>query len=296
MINENMDGILIEKTINLVESLDKYFDGLVNQSASTVEWSTLILAFIAALTSIISIYMNYKSVKKNRESNEKIAKEMQIEENKRTEATIDANLTASARIEWIQNVRKATAELITACYKYIRSETNSGKKEEEKEKKELQEKLDVVQEKINLLILYFGHDDDNFSEETIMADDLFNKKTNKGKNNKLVSYINKLHSGMSKYHANHSYIKIRSEDLNKCYSCSTYNSENSNITKEYNCTKDIEGTPFNEEDCKKHRYIIKEDIKRYKEIEDNILKLLQDLSEIMRVYLKIEWSRSKEGK
>ena len=48
----------------------------------------------------------------------------QDEENKRNESQIDANIVWSARVEWIQNVRRATADLLTAINNYIYSDEN----------------------------------------------------------------------------------------------------------------------------------------------------------------------------
>lgn len=283
VINTNIDDILIEKVISLVESIDKYVSGLANQPASTVEWITLILAIIASIASIISIRMNYKSDKKNRESSEEIAEKMRIAEDERNKAIIDANLTANARIEWIQNVRQATAELITACYKYIGSKLN-----------EQQEALEFAKEKKALFILYFGPDDD-FSEE-IIANNLFDKKTNKGKNNKLVSFVEELYPDMSKYHKNLSDIEYYKEKLRKCKKCLIYDEEKGEFMRTFDCPKDEYDTPLNEEDCTSHINELEENIRKHTEIKENTFEKLQKLSEIMRIYIKIEWNRAKKGK
>ncbi|MBU3227358.1 hypothetical protein [Clostridium algidicarnis] len=282
MINANID-ILIKKTGSLIESLDKHISGLANQPVSTVDWLTLVSAILAAIISGISIYMTFRSDKKNRESSERIAGQIQTAENKRAEAAIDANLTANARIEWIQNVRQATAELITACYKYIGAEPV-----------ERQEDWEAMQEKKALYVLYFGPDDDD-SKETL-ANDLFDKKTNKGKNNKFVSFVNSLYSDLSTYHQNHSLLKNYEKDINKCNLCYSHNEENYEVQEVYKCQKDEYGTLFNEEDCTEYITRLKEHIKNHMEIERKILTNLQDLSEFMRMYGKIEWNRAKEGK
>lgn len=282
MINASIDN-LIEKTEVLIESLDKYVSGLVNQPVSMVDWLTLVSAIFAAIISAVSIYMNFRSDKKNRESSERIAAQIQFAENKRAEAAIDANLTANARIEWIQNVRQATAELITACHKYIWSE-----------QAEEQENWKAVQEKKALFVLYFGPDEDSSIETS--ANDLLDKKTNKGKNNKLVLFINDLCLDLEKYHSSHLSIKSCNEELSKCNSCYIYNPENDEEEKAYNCIKDEYYTRYNEEDCKNKRTSLEEKAKHYKGIQQDILTNLQKLSEIMRIYGKIEWNRAKEGK
>lgn len=83
----------------------------------TIDFLTLFGAFAAVLVSAYSVHITKNT-----------AKQSEIEENKRAKAAIDANLTAAARIEWIQDVRQATVDLITACYKYI------GAKEDERQK------------------------------------------------------------------------------------------------------------------------------------------------------------------
>ena len=74
------------------------------------------------------------------------------------------------------------------------------------------------------------------------------------------------------------------------------NYEDYDMIKKYRCEKDEYGTPFNEEDCIKRQNKLRENIKEHEEFEQNILTKLQNLSEIMRIYGKIEWNRAKEGK
>lgn len=94
----------------------------------TAETATIIAAILAFIASVISsilsgysIHETKKGNKENIESNREISREVQVAENKRNESQIDANIVWNARVEWIQNVRRVTAEFITACYKYMRN-------------------------------------------------------------------------------------------------------------------------------------------------------------------------------
>ena len=97
--------------------------------------ATIIAAAIAAAVSLGSSVFAWcaanKSNKAAAQSNEvtnrtnrEIAVFEQDEENKRNESQIDANIVWSARVEWIQNVRRATADLLTAINNYIYSDEN----------------------------------------------------------------------------------------------------------------------------------------------------------------------------
>ncbi len=281
MIDTNIDT-LIERSSILIETLDKYVSGLTNQPISAVDWITLFSAISAALISGVSIIMTIRSDKKNRESNEKIAEQIQIEENKRAEASIDANLTANARIKWIQDVRHATAELIAACYKYIGSKPSEQQKDWE-----------AMQEKKALFVLYFGPDDDDDPYKTL-TDDLYDRETNKGKNDKLDLFIKNLISDLNQYHINHSFIEYYDKKRMECSICDAKNEESDEKVRA--CQKDEYGTPYELEDCIKEMDALNESLKEYRAFERKVLTSLQDLSEIMRIYIKIVWNRAKEGK
>jgi len=176
VISSNYDSLVQILSNLIMDTFNKCISEFLIQTVSLVDIATLVAAFIAATVSSISIIISYQISKENRESNERIA-----------EASIDANLTANARIQWIQNVRQATAELISASYKYLGSDP-----------KEQQKNWEIVQEKKALYVLYFGPDDDesedkleNNSEDELeknnesrekLLDNLLDKKTNKGKN------------------------------------------------------------------------------------------------------------------
>jgi len=108
--------------------------------------ATVIASGIAAITSIAATILAWRSLivtklgnEKNLAVNKEIANKVQEAENIRTEAQIDANITWNAGVEWIQNVRRVTAEFITACYKFIHS--NDFDKDEQNRN------LELIQEK-----------------------------------------------------------------------------------------------------------------------------------------------------
>ena len=274
----------LDKVGNLIDTLDNYISGLSNQPITFGEWWTLGVAGIAAAVSVISIFVTVSGNKKNIKSNEKIAERVEDGENKRLDAVISADIKAKARIEWIQNVRHAAAELISVSYKYIAAENN--------EYKEL--KLDLLEKKA-LFVLYFGPDEEAGSY--IAQVDLLDISTNKGKNNRLVDFVNTLVNETLEFHRNKDEIADCRKELNRCSGCYDMNDTQDDYEKvRYECVKDEYGTCFNEEDCREH-----ED--SYKQKENNALRRnetvnlkLQQLSEIMRIYGKIEWKRAKENK
>lgn len=278
--NDTTYETLIQKITSLIDTLENYVLGLTNHPISTIDILTLVAAILAVIASGISIYITYKVNKKNRQSNEKIANQIQVAEDKRAQAAIDANLTANARIEWIQNVRQATSDFITACYRFIDS-------------KEIDQQINLenVLKKKALLVLYFGPDN-NLSDE-ILAENLLDRQTNKGKNDNLVKYINDLFEIIKKYHPNISSIKTLIVEQSKCSECEHLKKHNGG--EKYNCEKE-ECTPFNEEDCAKTQKYYKEKLEESRSLVQSVNGDLQKLSEIMRIYLKIEWNRAKERK
>ena len=142
--------------------------------------ATIIAAVIAAVASLVSAGIalyNAKDSKKgaaqrdevNNRTNSEIAMFEQDAENKRNETQIDASVVWSARVEWIQNVRRETSDLLTAINNYIYSDENDVDL--------VKMNLMSVREKSNLLILYFGPD--KVENDKV---DLLNKGDNISKN------------------------------------------------------------------------------------------------------------------
>lgn len=194
---------------------------------------------------------------------------------------IDANITASARIEWIQNVRHATAELITAYWRVISS------KPDETEQNEL-----FAHEKTALLVLYFGPDNDSTAQATT---DLHDKKNNEGKNDLLVKFIEELHSDLRMYHKKQLERKNYRKVYSECMSCKNSESmESASIAA--HCAKDEYGTPFTTQECDEKISNASSQISQIDQFNRNLFSRISELSEIIRIYGKIEWNRAKGGK
>lgn len=243
----------------------------------TIEIGTIVAAVIAAICSIISTWCTWKGNKENISSNKELSKQVQDAENRRNEAQIDANIVWNARIEWIQNVRKITAEFITASYKYMHSDPDN--------KMEQNRNLELIQEKKSLLILCFGPDD--FNQDNHKAKDISDKTTNNAKNEMIINLINRLFNQLDGYFVCKSELKSAQLALSECSAC-----ENVEGEKRYNCLKN-EYDNFTEDDCKQAQSL-------YIESRDNCMSEIKDLfsnlnllTEAMRIYIKIEWNYTK---
>jgi len=253
--------------------------------------ATIIAAGIAAITSIAATILAWRSLiatkvgnEKNLAANKEIANKVQEAENIRTEAQIDANITWNARVEWIQNVRRVTAEFITVCYKFIHS--NDCDKDEQNRN------LELIQEKKSLLILYFGPD--GIEENKKKAQDVCDRSTNNAKNEMIVALINKLFDQLKAYFLNESEYKRYHTGLVDCIACE--NSENGKIIS---CEKDCyegEMIYFTEDDCKVFQEEYKKGEKSCVERRNDLFNNINLLTEVMRIYLKIEWNYTKNRK
>lgn len=253
--------------------------------------ATIIAAGIAAITSIAATILAWRSLivtkignEKNLAANKEIANKVQEAENTRTEAQIDANITWNARVEWIQNVRRITAELITACYKFIHS-SDSDQYEQNRN-------LELIQEKKLLLILYFGPD--GIEENKSKAQDVCDRSTNNAKNEMIVTLINKLFGQLEAYFTNENLYKRYHKALVDCMAC-----ENSENGKVISCEIDrfeSEIIYFTEDDCKAFQKEYKKEEKTCFERRIDLFNNINLLTEAMRIYLKIEWNYTKSRK
>lgn len=203
-----------------------------------------------------------------------------INQKKENKKNLDANITCNARIEWIQNVRRVTAEFITAAYKYMGSVGEDEKKIN----------FNLVQEKKSLLILYFGHDDINFNNK---AQDIFDKNSNNAKNEMVIKLINDISHQLRDYFFNKNMLDEAQKRQVNCLDCESPEKS----PKTYICTKegyDGDILYFDEDDCKEY----KKEINQNKEIYSDNIEALQSninkFTEAMRIYLKLEWNRAKK--
>lgn len=233
---------------------------------------TQICPVAATIFSAWSILVTRKGNKKNIESNEKISQQVQDAEDKRIEAQIDANIVWNARVEWIQNVRRVTADFITACYKYVQTD----KRNVEEQKKN----LDLIQQNKTLLILYFGPDTKN----VIGHQDILNQESNEAKNNEIVTLINTIFEQAKDYFFNKERLDKCIDDLNECNTCQ----ESCYHAQMYLC-----GIQKEQDKCHNVMERLDEIIEEYERDNKEFLHNIGLLSEAMRIYLKLEWNKAK---
>ena len=251
------------ETATIINAFKTILDAIIEAPVATV---SAIAAIISAIGAIYSIRVTKKENEQNIESTEKISDQVQKAEDERNKAQIDANLVWNARIEWIQNVRRVTADFISACYSYLQNVESA--------KKECQESLLLVQKHCNLLVLYFGPDKP--PEGKPSATDIYDLETNAGKNEEIVNQIRQIYKLTQKYFENICSTEFEQTILDGCKKC-----------------RDSE-EPFCETDnCDTRQKQKTDNINFYKaeirELKDNI----DSLSEVMRIYLKREWDEAK---
>ncbi|WP_373263012.1 hypothetical protein [Hungatella hathewayi] len=248
----------------------------------TIEIVTIIAAILAFIASIISsilsgysIHVTKKGNKDNIDSNTEISREVQAAENRRIESQIDANIVWNARVEWIQNVRRVTAEFITDCYKYMRENGNS-----------LKESLNLIEEKKLLLILYFGPDGNGADPNK--ASNILDEQTNNAKNNLIVDLINTICNQIKNYHREEESLKYNKELRSNCSRC-----ESEMENKQYLCETNKYGDKFSEDNCVAYKKELDSKISASYNTIYELYKNINILSETMRIYLKIEWNSAK---
>ncbi|MBQ6180601.1 MAG: hypothetical protein IJK31_02810 [Ruminococcus sp.] len=203
-------------------------------------------------------------------------------EEKWNQKKIDADLKAHARIEWIQKVRNATAEFITACYCILRlgEEYNQDK---------VNEVFPDIQKTGLLLILFFGPDQSGENEEiTDIINDILisiEKIILEGYKEKICKTIVDDNQKIDMFHDdlinNHG---ISEDELNFDLGFEeSESSEKKEIIDSY------------------HKFLSScsnRAIKLQNEYYEFITKLnddLHDLSGVIREYLKREWDRAKNN-
>ncbi|MDQ0216575.1 hypothetical protein J2S13_003037 [Oikeobacillus pervagus] len=192
---------------------------------------------------------------------------------------------ANARVEWIQNVRNVTAEIIS---------TYSASLNEDDPKK-LEKIIVEVREKIERLILFFGHEIN--TEKEI---DILDTNSNEGKNHLIVEFLIKLSDEFIKYYKN-----VKSGDLSQAEARLDYVSsklQDNIVGIAYQEDIEIDGRNYTSTEYKYNEETEKEyddaqakvsEIKRFnEELASNLVKLRN----IIRIYLKIEWNKAKKGK
>lgn len=244
----------------------------------------IIVALISLIGVIVSSIMTNKTTKKISKSNEQL-------QDKWNQKNIDASLTSSARIDWIQNVRRTTAELISSYITLLNTY----------DKEDLVRIIGESRNKSELLILFFGPESKNCNSEIIKDREfLLKKEDNDHKNDIIVNFLRQQQIEFNQY-----YKDLAERKQEKIKADIEYWSKQRYI----NAEQGPEITYIDREGEEVHvnePIINKEDEKKYQDalsVSQNeyakIKKLESDLTflcNIMRIYLKIEWNKAKKGK
>ena len=269
--------------------------GGTSQGLSTgdlVVMGTAILSFIGV---IVSVFLTNKMSKKINEDNNEFQKNFnetnnQLQE-KLNQKNIDATLKAKARIEWIQNVRDTSAELISLYYQLLNSTDNTT----------LFNTFIAAQEKTELLILFLGPETKKQNQETIPPISLGSLESNEGKNDLIVEFLSKLNNDFYLYYnkalKNEKSIleEIRKKRLERVYG-------NPIGYIEHEPSYDHEGNEISHNEPIWDKDLLDEVSEIEGQNRENTLftsdlnKRLIELRNIIRIYLKIEWNKAKNGK
>lgn len=249
---------------------------------STGDIIAIIVAAISLLGVIASTVLTNKTTKKISESNEKL-------QDKWNQKNIDASLTASARIEWIQNVRNATADLIRYYYDILNTADPS----------EVAKALIDSQQKTELLTLYFGPEDCDCDTTYRNKDYLLNTNDNTGKNDIMVGFIADLANRFAKYSVDVKNNRLqRLEEAAYQARVEAYNNASEEFAG-YFYTEDGEQIPqYDREWTKEDASYVYQTEEALQKAKKEIQQLREDLvflRNAMRIYLKIEWNKAKAG-
>ena len=243
----------------------------------------IVVSIISLVGVIITTVMTNKTTKKINKDNLEL-------QNKWNQKNIDANLIAQARIEWIQNVRKTTSELLTHYFSMI----NLGNLDN------IDQELLDAQEKNELLILYFGNDNSQENANQNIRERLLYKENNIGKNDLLVKLLEDLAKRFSGYSGDvkKGRYKYLEEAIRQSRKEMYDNARFVEIGVQY--TEDGDEIPitepqYNDDDVNSVQQfeIALQNEKHKIELMQKDLILLRDA---IRTYLKIEWEIAKKGR
>ncbi|MEX1437085.1 hypothetical protein [Enterococcus sp. C53] len=271
----------------------------------------------------ITIYNQYNTKKQN-EENEKtqrmirasqrdfevqmLAREQEFQE-KITQKQIDANLKAKARIEWINGVRQKSSELISLLLSLQKDEVVFH--EQWLKVEEVSELLKLFFSSIKIKELeteiYVEEDKIIISESVQII--LFNENNNEEKN----SYIRRYIECLIELYKNNQYksmVKARKEisrDLSKemldeiVYSFQESTQEGEETIKQ-GINEERIGKDYIEDEERFEYERLKTSIpyhqKKLDEVDGKLQRyqyVINEFSQIVALYLKIEWDKAKEG-
>lgn len=249
---------------------------------STGDIVAIVVAVVSLIGVILSTVFTNRTTKKINNANTEL-------QEKWNQKNIDASLTASARIEWIQKVRNTTAELL-GHYFDILNTVDSVK---------IEDALINSQQKTELLALYFGPE---IHEQSVSSEDnniLLNTENNDGKNDVIVLFITNLAQRFSDYSIGakrdrfHHLQQAVQNARNEAYKNATQKvigysyTEEGDEVPEY----DLEWQDEDEASVINAEVALREETKRIKGLRDDLMFLRN----VMRIYLKLEWNKAKIG-
>lgn len=257
---------------------------LVGGTSQGLSWGNFV-AIGVALLSFIGVLINAFST--NRMS-KKINQNNNTLQEKLNQKNIDANLRAKARIEWIQNVRKTSAELISLYYELLNIT----------DKDRLLETFISSQEKTELLILFFGPEKQH--KELTPEASIESVESNEGKNDLVVEFLSKLNKDFYLYYKKA--LKDEKSELERIHK--------RRLSIMFEKPIDyVELEPLYDDDGNECRNLepifdpaLEEEVNKIEELieknamfTNNLQERLIQLRDIIRVYLKIEWNKAKKG-
>lgn len=257
-------------------------------------WSSL-----AALASLVAAGLAYRSSCRNSKIQKEIAQQQ-----------IDANLKAKARIEWINGVRQKSSELISLLLSLQKDEVI------------FHQQWQKVEEVSELLKLFFSSKQiDGIENEIYVNDDkiiisksirviLFNENNNKEKNTYVRRYVECL---IELYKNNkYKYLINAKKELSKILNKEmieemAYSFQEPIQVSEKSTKQIIDGEKTGKDYIAEEQQFEYERLKtsiphHQKKLDENDAKLqeyqyaINEFSQIVSLYLKIEWDEAKQGK
>lgn len=276
---------------------------VISNSSNTGDIIAIVVAVISIIGSIIVVILNNRVAKKISNENNDIQKKINEEnvklqdrwhkeslalQEKINTANIDANLIATARIEWIQKVRDLSAELISLYFMMLNSN----------DKDKIQVAFNNSIEKTELMILFFGHEDVEVEQNVSV---LLNKVSNTGKNELIVDFLIRLSDKFNKYNTNVQHDGFtRLEDAVKRAQQEMYKNVKVVEVDEYWCEDSDQILPITDVELRTEDILKCNELSSELKYEKEKIKNLQDdiilLRNIIRIYLKIEWNKAKSAK
>lgn len=248
-----------------------------------MEWWNLWIPFGGTIIGIIAnVWINFSQNEKNQSFQEKMKQK-----------EIDANLKAKARIEWITEVRKMSANLITSLVDIKNMDNN------------YEEKLAEISKEAELLKLYFG----SYKTDEIKSYDLkvlMNDESNDGKNPHIFLYIDNLlqiygtkgREEIARQKSIYSRLQKKTKTLFR---------ELDKISQDKVVAIDEEGDPYIDQvaiEGHEDEYVYLDNQlsiavgkeNSYRRKIEEYYNRTEEFEKIISVYLKLEWEEAKQGK